>query len=1208
MKTWFAIMAALVLLGTSALAQEVPGNALWFDGSNDWVDCGYDPSLQLTGGAITLEAWIKADTWRSNIWEGSIIEKEQASPDNGYMLRCGDNGSANFNIGNNGWSEITASNVMELGRWHHLAGVYDGSMQYLYVDGQLAASRSNTNGIGATLVQLYLGSSFLYNDRTFDGMIDEVRIWNTARSQAQIQASMNDTIPSDDTPGLVAYYRFDETGGDTLHDLTTNVNFGIITNFTDTAWTASYAMVQPQSLPAAGVTDSGFTANWSAPAFGPAPIKYYIDVATDSLFDTLVSGWDQQDAGLATSAVVSGLVDGSAYYYRVNAFGGDTLGLSQHSPAIAVYTVPLRPVEQDSQINVTIGGSKAAINWADGSARRHVVFLAQDSVGSAWPSDNFTYAASTVFGSGSQIGSSGWYCVYNGDSAHSAGITVTGLNPLTSYRAVALGYNGMPGTELYLSDTTRQNLTSFTTVDALSGTVEVGAGQTYNSLTNSGGLFESISLQGLSGNLAAVITSDLDEDGSHGLTDFGSYTLTIAPDSAVLRTIAGAVDSGLIRLNGADRVTIDGRFGGEGRYLLFRNLADGGPAISMYNDAGYDTVRHCRIEGWSTSSKKKSAKKPDFSKLPPQAKADWYKNLAGSKAGASKAPYADCVVYLGGTDLTTGNHHIAFEHNIIGDRSDTALIPYELLVCDGTYGKPNSHITIDGNLFANTSYYGIDIWDGFGDGWNITNNSFYIQDTLDDWYPLGLWPSNYEPGVNAVIQDNYIGGTDSLCGGSPAIAYYEVDALDFGFTYDGHALVQGNVIQNVRCIDPSYNYLEGIYFWNGNADISGNIIGHPTDSAKGLFFSGGSSSYLWAIEANGENANIDGNIVANIHYNGGTFWGLEIVSDSGYARNNRIYACGPDSNLSSSEIVGINYEGGYGYGTYKVYNNMVSLIGNSQTPIYGIWDEGDENRMEAYYNTVYLGGSDSTEYSYAFYKDNYDTSAVVINNIFYNARTTVAGGTALNYAICVNSDSNLVSNNNLLRTAVQDTVASYDDGTTPLSLMQWRDSTGQDMNSVSVLPVFLSLNDLHLTGAQDSISNFAQPIAWITTDIDGDARNVTTPTIGCDEYFDPAGIVSDPSTMTKPLAYSLNQARPNPCKNSADISYQLAAPGLVSLKVYNLAGQLVSTLVNASQTAGLHSVRWNGKSDQGQSAANGIYIYRLAVNGFSGIGKMVVIK
>jgi len=1095
-KTWFVTLAVLVLLTTAALAQTVPGNTLWFDGSNDWVNCGNDSSLQLTVGAITLEAWIKADTWRSNVWEGSIIEKEQASPDNGYMLRCGDNGSANFNIGNNGWSEITASNVMELGRWHHLAGVYDGSMQYLYVDGQLAASRSNTNGIGATLVQLYLGSSYLYNDRTFDGMIDEVRIWNTARSQAQIQASMNDTIPSD-TPGLVAYYRFDETGGDTLHDLTTNVNFGIITNFTDTAWTASYAMVQPQSLPATGITDSTLVANWAAPVVGPAPAKYFLDVSTSPNFgdaDTIAT-WHNKDMGTALYDTVKGLAQNTVYYYRVWAWLNDTAGNSQASGTIAARTLPAKP--------------------------------------------------------------------------------------------------------------------------PLSGTINVGATETFASLTGDGGLFAQLDSTGINGNINVLITSDLNETGKFSLREIAEiggsgYSFTIQPDSAVLRTISGASDSGLIRLNGADRVTIDGRYGGNGRYLLFRSLADSRPAISMYNDAGYDTVRHCRIEGWSSSTKKKSAAtRPDFSKLTPQAKADWYKSLAGSKASASKAPYANCVVYLGPTDFTTGNHHIAFEHNFIGDRSDTAARPYTLLVCDGTPGKPNSNITIDGNLMSNTSYYGIDIWDGFGNGWTISNNSMFMPDTIETWYAIYVNPNTYEPGVNAVIQGNYIGGTDSLCGGSPALVNFELDGIDFGFTSDGHALVQGNVIQNVRCINTNYTYLESIYYWDGNADIIGNIIGHPTDSTKGLFFAGVSSCYLWGLEANGENANVDGNIVANIHYKRAGFWGLEIDSDSGYARNNRIYACGPDSNLSSSEIVGINYEGGNQYGTYQVYNNMVSLIGHSQTPVYGIWDEDNTNRMEAYYNTVYLGGSDSAANSYAFLKDNFDTSAVVVNNIFYNARTTAAGGTARNYAICVNSDNNLASDNNLLRTSSSDTVASIDGGATPLSLTGWRDSTGLDMNSVGVQPVFVSLNDLHLNGSQDSISNFAQPIAWITTDIDGDARNAQHPTIGCDEKYDPTkpmGIESEPVTMTKPLAYSLNQARPNPCQNSADISYQLAAPGLVSLKVYNLAGQLVSTLVNANQTAGGHSVRWNGKGDQGREAANGVYIYRLAVNGFSGIGKMVVIK
>jgi type 1 fimbria pilin len=56
MKTWFATLAVLALLTTAALAQTVPGNTLAFDGSDDWVDCGNDSSVQITGNAITLEA------------------------------------------------------------------------------------------------------------------------------------------------------------------------------------------------------------------------------------------------------------------------------------------------------------------------------------------------------------------------------------------------------------------------------------------------------------------------------------------------------------------------------------------------------------------------------------------------------------------------------------------------------------------------------------------------------------------------------------------------------------------------------------------------------------------------------------------------------------------------------------------------------------------------------------------------------------------------------------------------------------------------------------------------------------------------------------------------------------------------------------------------------------------------------------------------
>jgi len=104
---------------------------------------------------------------------------------------------------------------------------------------------------------------------------------------------------------------------------------------------------------------------------------------------------------------------------------------------------------QATNINFTnINTNQFTLNWADGNGSNRAVFIKQDSVGTATPINNTTYTANTAFGSGSQIGSSGWYCVYNG-SMHAAGVTVTNLLPNKSYRVMVCEYNGTTGTELY---------------------------------------------------------------------------------------------------------------------------------------------------------------------------------------------------------------------------------------------------------------------------------------------------------------------------------------------------------------------------------------------------------------------------------------------------------------------------------------------------------------------------------------------------------------------------------------------------------------------------------------------------------------------------------------------------------------------------------------------------------------------------------------
>jgi hypothetical protein len=79
--------------------------------------------------------------------------------------------------------------------------------------------------------------------------------------------------------------------------------------------------------------------------------------------------------------------------------------------------------------------------------------------------------------------------------------------------------------------------------------------------------------------------------------------------------------------------------------------------------------------------------------------------------------------------------------------------------------------------------------------------------------------------------------------------------------------------------------------------------------------------------------------------------------------------------------------------------------------------------------------------------------------------------------------------------------------------------------------------------------------------------------------------------------FKLQQNSPNPFKGSTAISYNVPASGNVTLKVYNIAGQVVKTLVNGQQPAGAQQVAWDGKDEGGRKASAGVYVYQLNANG-----------
>jgi flagellar hook assembly protein FlgD len=87
------------------------------------------------------------------------------------------------------------------------------------------------------------------------------------------------------------------------------------------------------------------------------------------------------------------------------------------------------------------------------------------------------------------------------------------------------------------------------------------------------------------------------------------------------------------------------------------------------------------------------------------------------------------------------------------------------------------------------------------------------------------------------------------------------------------------------------------------------------------------------------------------------------------------------------------------------------------------------------------------------------------------------------------------------------------------------------------------------------------------------------------------------------------QNYPNPFNPKTAISYQLTANSRISLKIYDILGREIKTLINEIKTAGFYSVEWDGKNSIGQSVGSGVYFYQLkSGNGSVSTKKMVLLN
>jgi hypothetical protein len=101
---------------------------------------------------------------------------------------------------------------------------------------------------------------------------------------------------------------------------------------------------------------------------------------------------------------------------------------------------------------------------------------------------------------------------------------------------------------------------------------------------------------------------------------------------------------------------------------------------------------------------------------------------------------------------------------------------------------------------------------------------------------------------------------------------------------------------------------------------------------------------------------------------------------------------------------------------------------------------------------------------------------------------------------------------------------------------------------------------------------------------------------------------TEEAVESKPTHFNLDQNYPNPFNPETVIKFSLPQDSRVSLKVYNILGQVVNTLVDETLPAGNHSVSWNGKNERGTDVASGVYFYRIKAGDYESIMKMTLLR